>query len=169
MAQAHPDREDLLSQCFARTSAGEQAAIGGSGLPHRTLTLLRLIDGATPLKVYAEHLKRYDVAALATELLTADLIAPADTPGRGRRNLGRWTLGTLLTGLRRDSAQATPDSAAPATPDAIRGSDPERDEDAAEDEDDLTIRFMTRYAPTLKDDAEIDQAFRPTPPKKDDR
>lgn len=185
MANASDDRDPLMGQCFARTPAGEQAAIGGSELSRRAVTLLRLLDGSTPLAFYADHLKRYDVAALAEELLAAELIAPADAPGRGRRNFGRWSLGALLSGLRRDddneAATATHSNPAVTTgghrvlpsrgePDSANQADASNDARSDDqDEDDLTVRFMRRYAPSLKDDAEIDQVFRDSQDRSDDQ
>lgn len=164
MTRASSDDNDLLSQCLARTPEGELAAIGGSELSRHALTLLRLLDGTTPLQTFANHLKRYDVAALADELLAAGFIAVADTPGRGHRDIGRWNLGHLFTGLRRKGGAAATETTTTTEPaetlDAPPPAQTAEGEAHETDDADLTLRLMNRYAPGLKDDADIDRAFR---------
>lgn len=76
-----PIQEDLT---YERTATG---ALGGDvsvELSRRQLTLLRLIDGVTPMSTFQQHLQNYDIPVIFEELAELGLIEPVN---RDKKNV----------------------------------------------------------------------------------
>lgn len=126
-----------------------------------------MIDGKTPLSLFQEHLKSYDIEALASELLAKNLIMHSE---RSSGSVGRsrpWSLGKLF---RRESkgadAETRDTSQRSAEPTLHDSHQPPMEEaettesgDPVADDSDLTQRYLKQYAPSLQDDDDVTQSL----------